>query len=202
MQKRITTTLLLSLLCIAAIVATPGFAETPFEDVPEGHWAYTHVERLASMGLIQGYPDGLFKGGQSMTRYEMAEVVSKLVSLVDRNSVSTEQAKIINELEIEFTAEIAALKQKTTDMEIRLDQHQQTLFTLNNRMDKMDATLGNIAKELVELETRQQPMPDKSPDATIVNRLEELNKTVLEQDRALKRLYVAIILIAALTFVR
>lgn len=202
MQKRITIALLLLLLCITTIAATPGFAEAFFEDVPKEHWAYIHVERLASMGLIQGYPDGLFKGGQPMTRYEIAEVVSKLVNLVNKDSVSTEQAAMINELRMEFAAELAALKQRTTDMEIRLDQHQQTLFTLNNKLDKIDATVSNIGKELVELETRQQPTSDKTTDAAMVNRLEELSKTVLEQDRALRRLYVAIVLIAALTFVK
>jgi uncharacterized coiled-coil protein SlyX len=202
MQKQVTVVLLLLLLCMTAIAATPGFAETPFEDVPQGHWAYAHVEKLASMGIIQGYPDGLFKGGQSMTRYEMAEVVSKLVSIMKEDSVSTEHAGMIHELELEFATEIAALKQQTTDAEIRLDQHQQTLFTLNNRLDKVDATLSNIAKELVALETKQQPIPDKTIDTVMVTRLEELNRTVHEQDRALKRLYVAIVLIAALTIVK
>ena len=47
----------------------------PFPDVPDNHWAYEYVKGLAEKGIIEGYPDGLFKGGQSMTRYEFAAML-------------------------------------------------------------------------------------------------------------------------------
>ncbi|WP_273095561.1 ESPR-type extended signal peptide-containing protein [Dialister succinatiphilus] len=47
----------------------------PFPDVPDNHWAYDYVKGLAEKGIIEGYPDGLFKGGQSMTRYEFAAML-------------------------------------------------------------------------------------------------------------------------------
>lgn len=46
-----------------------------FPDVPENHWAYEFVNSLAQRGLLVGYPDGEFKGNQSMTRYEFAAVI-------------------------------------------------------------------------------------------------------------------------------
>ena len=48
---------------------------TMFPDVPENHWAYEAVEMMAKTGLVQGYPDGEFKGDRSMTRYEFAQIV-------------------------------------------------------------------------------------------------------------------------------
>ena len=46
-----------------------------FPDVPENHWAYEAVSRLAGNDIVQGYPDGEFHGERTMTRYEMAEII-------------------------------------------------------------------------------------------------------------------------------
>lgn len=48
---------------------------TMFPDVPENHWAYEAVEMMAKTGLVQGYPDGEFKGDRNMTRYGFAQIV-------------------------------------------------------------------------------------------------------------------------------
>ena len=46
-----------------------------FPDIEKNHWAYEAVEELAKQGLLEGYPDGTFRGDRMMTRYEFAEVV-------------------------------------------------------------------------------------------------------------------------------
>ena len=46
-----------------------------FPDVPKDHWAYSYVKSLADRGLLEGYPDGEFKGERSMTRYEFAAII-------------------------------------------------------------------------------------------------------------------------------
>lgn len=46
-----------------------------FPDTPENHWAYDYVATLAGNGVLEGYPDGYFKGDRQMTRYEMAGVL-------------------------------------------------------------------------------------------------------------------------------
>ena len=46
-----------------------------FPDVPKDHWAYSYVRSLADRGLLEGYPDGEFKGDRSMTRYEFAAII-------------------------------------------------------------------------------------------------------------------------------
>ena len=51
-----------------------------FPDVPENHWAYEAVSRLAGNGIIQGYEDGKYHGERTMTRYEMAEIIYKALS--------------------------------------------------------------------------------------------------------------------------
>ncbi|MDY3973945.1 S-layer homology domain-containing protein [uncultured Veillonella sp.] len=63
-------------------------ANVNFPDVPENHWAYEFVNSLAQRGLLVGYPDGEFKGNQSMTRYEFAAVIYRALqngAIIDGN---------------------------------------------------------------------------------------------------------------------
>lgn len=46
-----------------------------FPDMPKNHWAYKEISELAGNGLLDGYPDGEFKGDRMMTRYEFASIV-------------------------------------------------------------------------------------------------------------------------------
>ncbi|MEQ8171913.1 MAG: S-layer homology domain-containing protein [Candidatus Eremiobacterota bacterium] len=54
----ISVVLFLSLLSVLPVLADP------FSDVPQGHWAYDAVQMLEEKGLVEGYPDGLFKRSQ------------------------------------------------------------------------------------------------------------------------------------------
>ncbi|MGM9581088.1 MAG: S-layer homology domain-containing protein [Anaerovibrio sp.] len=50
--------------------------EAAFNDVPKGHWAYSALEVLSKDGVLEGYPDGSFKGDETLTRYEMAQIIA------------------------------------------------------------------------------------------------------------------------------
>ena len=54
---------------------TSVMKDVNFPDVPKDHWAYSYVKSLADRGLLEGYPDGEFKGDRSMTRYEFAAII-------------------------------------------------------------------------------------------------------------------------------
>ncbi|MFW6021970.1 MAG: S-layer homology domain-containing protein, partial [Halanaerobiaceae bacterium] len=54
-----------------------------FADVPSNHWAYEAVSELVAAGLIQGYPDGTFKGQNDVTRYEIAVILSRLLEDIE-----------------------------------------------------------------------------------------------------------------------
>ena len=48
-----------------------------FPDVPKDHWAKEAVEILKGNNVLDGYPDGEFKGDKQMTRYEYAQMLYK-----------------------------------------------------------------------------------------------------------------------------
>lgn len=67
-------------MAMALGVTATAFAANPFSDVPAGHWAYAAVAKLAAAGIVDGYPDGTYKGDRTMTRYEMAQIVAKALA--------------------------------------------------------------------------------------------------------------------------
>ena len=76
-----------------------------FPDVPENHWAYEAVTRLAGNDIVQGYEDGKFHGERTMTRYEMAELIYNALS---RGAQA--EKKLVEEFKPELQA-MAAQKQ-------------------------------------------------------------------------------------------
>ena len=73
----------------AVLGVTTAFAANPFSDVTPDSWAYQSVSQLANAGIINGYPDGTFKGQKNITRFEMAQMIAKAMANQDR--VNAEQ---------------------------------------------------------------------------------------------------------------
>lgn len=68
-----------------------------FPDVPENHWAYEYIGRLAAAGIIEGYPDGMFNGNRMMSRYEFAAMLYRALE----KSVKLDH-KLVREFEPEM----------------------------------------------------------------------------------------------------
>ena len=91
---------------IAKLESMHGMAEGPeksalFPDVAENHWAYQYVTTLAKKGLLEGYPDGEFKGDRMMTRYEFAAIVYRIVES-GAGSTDPELSKLVKEFSPEL----------------------------------------------------------------------------------------------------
>lgn len=111
-----------ALLAVAVLVAfaAPAFAANPFVDVPMNHWSYDALSQLAAKGIIQGYPDGSFKGNQPMTRYEMATAVARALATVDMDKASKEDVEMLKRLVVEFKDELDALGVKVDELDERV----------------------------------------------------------------------------------
>ena len=71
-----------------------------FPDVPENHWAYEYVATLAGNGILEGYPDGMFSGDRTMTRYEFAAMFYR--ALKNGAPVDDNMDRAMNEFEPEL----------------------------------------------------------------------------------------------------
>ena len=59
---------------------------------------------MAASGIVNGYPDGTFKGQKDITRFEMAQMIAKAMANQDR--ANAEQQVMINRLADEFSNEL------------------------------------------------------------------------------------------------
>lgn len=102
----------------AVLGVTTAFAANPFSDVTPDSWAYQAVSQLAQSGIVNGYPDGTFKGQNNITRYEMAQMVAKAMANQDR--ANAEQQAMINRLADEFSNELNSLGVRVSRLEDRV----------------------------------------------------------------------------------
>lgn len=102
------------------LVAGAAFASNPFMDLPGNHWAYDAVSQLASRGIVAGYPDGTWKGGQPMTRYEAATVVARALAYIDLNKAGKEDMELMKKLIVEFKDELDTLGVRVDGIDSRL----------------------------------------------------------------------------------
>ena len=79
MKKALFATFALAL-TTAPVLAQDG----PFKDVPNDHWAYQAIDKLAQLKIIIGDPDGLYHGKRTLTRYEMAVMLARLLDILDQ----------------------------------------------------------------------------------------------------------------------
>ncbi len=107
---------ILALAAVAALTAgVSAYAANPFSDVSTDDWAYQAVVDLSEQGIVEGYPDGMFKGEKNMTRFELAQIVARLMAKEDQ--VNAEQQATIDKLAGEYADELANLGVRVSNLE-------------------------------------------------------------------------------------
>jgi len=116
------------------IMVAPAMAAPLFGDVPASHWAKDAVASLAAKGLIEGYPDGTFKGDRATTRYEMALMVARLLAKVDQmgaNYASKADMETIKGL-------VDGLREELDAMGVRVTSAEDNIQKLNTRVTALE----------------------------------------------------------------
>ena len=107
---------ILALAVVAALTAgVSAYAANPFSDVTADDWAYQAVSDLSAQGVVEGYPDGTFKGERNMTRYELAQIVARLMAKEDQ--LNAEQQATLDKLAGEYADELANLGVRVSNLE-------------------------------------------------------------------------------------
>ncbi|MBU1106509.1 MAG: S-layer homology domain-containing protein [Candidatus Riflebacteria bacterium] len=153
-MKRISM-LLLAAMVLTTIVATAA----PFSDVPFSHWSYDAVNKLAAKGILQGYPDGSFKGNQTVTRYALAMVTAKMLANVEQmletgigsNLVTKADLQTLEKLTVEFADELALLGVKVTALEDDMQVVKEDVSMLKRDVDGIKDYMAKGGMEKVKL---------------------------------------------------
>jgi hypothetical protein len=131
---------LLLLAALLSMVALTTTFAAPFPDVPESHWASSAVQTLKAKGVLEGYPDGLYRGKRAASRYEMAMALSRVVAKLEQLESSLPDFN-----QFVTKDDLAAVKRM-------VDENRQYIEELNVRVDALEKKVGELDKRLSKLE--------------------------------------------------
>lgn len=100
--------------CFACAAVTAS-AANPFTDVSSNDWAYQAVASLSDQGVIDGYPDGTFRGDKHVTRYEIAQIVARLMAKED--TLNASQKETLAKLSSQYANELKDLGVRIAELE-------------------------------------------------------------------------------------
>ena len=139
---------ILALAAVAALTAgVSAYAANPFSDVTADDWAYQAVSDLSAQGVVEGYPDGTFKGERNMTRYELAQIVARLMAKEDQ--LNAQQQATLDKLAGEYADELANLGVRVSNLEKKVGNiswagDAKMMYTNNAEKTAKDTYKGRI----------------------------------------------------------
>ncbi|BBN95375.1 hypothetical protein DEGR_21080 [Deinococcus grandis] len=152
----IASTLALSLGAASAqtTTTTAAPAQVTLSDVPAGHWAKDAVDKIVQCGLIQGFPDGTFRGNENLTRYQAALIFYRALqtgSLSNCGFSAGDMTTIANGMQ-EVSTELAAIASRVTDLEKLTADQQARIDALEAKINGMDS--GAASTDVAALNAR------------------------------------------------
>ncbi|HMA60814.1 MAG TPA: S-layer homology domain-containing protein [Halanaerobiales bacterium] len=179
---------------LVVALATPAIGAS-FPDVPSNHWAYEAINELVAAGVIEGYPDGTYKGQRNLTRYEIAMIVSRVMDnmaeqrqeLMDKvESMEKKDSGLTTEQAQDVTAIVKALMEKNmpeapepptelTDqqadqvvnlIEALTFEYQAELKVLRSDYDSLRDDLGLLEDNLESVRERVTALEEATPPVT------------------------------------
>jgi hypothetical protein len=177
MKKRLVT-LLAGLLTVLSM----GFGLAQFSDVPAGHWAKEAVEALAAKGIIAGFPDGTFRGNETLTRYQAALIIYRLLQQIEEELKAKGESPTMEAMSSE---DLEALKNAIQELAAELA----ALGVRVSALEDSAATKDDIARlEAMIEELKAQPMPEVEPgmdQAALQDLLDRVEAASIAADTAL-----------------
>lgn len=137
--------------CFACAAVTAS-AANPFTDVSSDDWAYQAVASLSDQGVIDGYPDGTFRGDKHVTRYEIAQIVARLMAKED--TLNASQKETLAKLSAQYANELKDLGVRIAELEKKRGATDLITELRVQSIDRYDNVFkGNVQKHN-ELSTR------------------------------------------------
>lgn len=127
----------IGILIISALVlglVQSASAAPLFPDLSEQHWARDAVRSLAAKGIIEGYPDGTFKGDRAASRFETALMVARLLAAMERTHATFATKAELNE--VRKLAE--AYREELNAIGVRVTNLEEDVSLLDKRVNELE----------------------------------------------------------------
>jgi hypothetical protein len=100
-----------------------------FSDVQPSDWAFQALSNLIERyGCVAGYPDGTYRGGKAMSRYEAAALLN---ACLDRITEVTDELKRLLK---EFEQELAVLRGRVDGLEAKVGELEANQFSTTTKL--------------------------------------------------------------------
>lgn len=132
--------------------AMTASAANPFSDVESDSWAYEAVASLSDQNIVEGYPDGTFKGDKHITRYEMAQITARL--LAKRDSLSADQQSVVDKLSRKYANDLSSLGVRISELEKKTGKTSLLTELRVQGIDRYDNIFKDTKEKHYELGTR------------------------------------------------
>jgi len=136
-------------------VAVAIFAAS-FKDVPSDHWAAAYVDKLVNAGIVNGYPDGTFKGRRYVTRYEMTAFIARTIDYMQK-VLSVQTSSLKNDIEL------VNAKAKT----------------LQGDIEVLKNSVATLARAIIQLKQKSASTSSSAEYKTLEKKLNNLEKSFL-----------------------
>ncbi|MGL5879529.1 MAG: iron uptake porin [Xenococcaceae cyanobacterium] len=110
------------------------------KDVQPTDWAFEALRSLAERyEAIAGYADNTFRGNRAMTRYEFAAALNAVLNqigdrVMNENALISEDLATLQRLEKDFATELATLRGRVDDLEMRTAKLENTQFATTTKL--------------------------------------------------------------------
>jgi len=138
------------MLTLALVLSTAAIAwadTDSYEDVPKDHWAYNALDYLTEEGVLEGYPDGYFKGDRTLTRYEFAQAIARLLDTIDKGGADDQVNIMAETLRAEFADQFA--------------ENSKLLEGINAEMGDLTGRVTDLEGNVADQGTRVSALEDK-----------------------------------------
>ena len=153
-----------------ACTAISVSAANPFADVAEDSWAYQAVAQLSDQGVIDGYPDGTFRGDKNVSRYELAQIIARLMAKED--ALNAQQQATVAKLAQEYNQDLSNLGVRVAELEKKTGNTELITELRVQSVDRYDNIFTGEKKNEISARVRLNTITRVDDRNTVYSQLE------------------------------
>lgn len=182
-MKRFSVPLLVFVLVLS--LASFGLAanSAQIKDVDPSNPVYQSVKALVDKGYLSLYEDSTFRGDKTITRYQLADVLARILAKVDDGSATVAPGDVnsIRQLTVEFRKELVDIVQTQNLFTNRVSQVEKNQIVMKEDIAKSQQQILDAIDQLLVLKDLNQQLQKAQGDLTsLQDQIAQVEKKMAE----------------------